>query len=423
MNGAGEQLADNRDQTLVAAITAGQVTNIDGVMSPVSVVISRQLGTTRFDMDSWWIMTPQDWICPGCGRSKIEIARLNTKGEIMCRLAAHHDHMQDALKTLFQKFSVNRKKVVADQYAEDFAKRSAAMIAAYDPTLICVDCNNADVTAKQSAQAHDDFSFSPQELRRIVRPVPNAPHSIDQDAAKAIWGEQRQTFELRMKIAKRMAEIAANNQHWFQPGDVRSSPKTVEKSAIWFLYSYKKVSDQIFDLLKGPREVPQKKAASAWRLTVHHPPRTPPTDNETDHAGRVGNPKYWNLLLEDWHCPGCNRSKRKIVRKNKKGEWVFLAESRLLFNAELPRKHHNVLNCGDCGKAGEELGKEAALRLGVSLDSYASYVRLEEIRQCIRPQPNARHNIDNEQAEHVLSTIISRILTCVEPPGGSGKES
>jgi rubredoxin len=418
----GEQLSDDRDQALVEAIATGVVTDIDGVMSPVSVAISRQLGATRFDMDSWWITTPHDWICPGCGRTKLQIARLNTRGEIMCRLAAHHDHMQDALKTRFQKFSVSRQKVVADQHAEDFAKRSAAMIAAYDPTLICVDCNNADVTAKQSAQAHDSFSFSPQELRRIVRPAPNVPHSIDHETAKAIWYAQRETFELRMKIANRMAEIAANNQHWFQPGDVKSSPKAIEKRANRFLYSYKKVSPKIFDVLKGPRDVPPKRPASAWRQAVHHAPRTPPTDNEIDHAGMVGNPKYWSLLPEHWECPGCNRSKRKIVRKNKKGEWVFPAGFRLFFNAELPPNSHDVLNCGDCAKVGEDLGKEAALRLGISFDGYAQYVKIDEVRQCIIPKPHSRHNINNEWAELILGTIVSRILEHLEPSEESWDE-
>jgi rubredoxin len=423
MDSVGKQLTDNRGQALVAAIAAGEVTIIDGVMSPVSVAISRQLGATLFDMDSWWIRTPQDWMCPGCGRSKIQIARLNTKGEVMCRLAAHHDHMQDALKRLFQEFSVNRQKVVADQYAEDFAKRSAAMIAAYDPTLICVDCNNADVTAKQTAQAHDDFSFSPQELRRIVKPIPNAPHSIDHQAAKAIWCEQRETFELRMDIANRIAEIAADNQHWFQPGDLRSNPKVIEKHANWFLYSQKQVSSQIFDVLKGPREDPPKKPSSAWRQTAYQAPKTSPTDNEIDHAGMVGNPKYWGLLPEHWQCPGCGRSKREIVRKNKKGEWVFPAGYRLFFNTELPRNCHNVLNCGDCAKVGEDLGKEAALRLGVSLSSYASYVTLDEIRRCIKPQSHSRHNINNEQVELVLDTIVPRILERFEPLEESWEES
>lgn len=406
---------DENDQALADAIATGWVTLIDGVMSPMSVKISEHFGTNRFDMDAWWVRTPQDWVCPACGRTKEQIARRNTKGEIMCRLASHHDHMEDVLKRRFQEISVSRQKVVASQDAEAFAKRSATMVAAYDRTLICVDCNNADVKAKEAAQTDEHFSFSPQELRRIVRAEPNTPHErIDEDVAKAIWLEARSTFELRMRIADRIADIAASNQHWFQPGDRRSNPKAITKHSEWF-FSYKKTTTRILDVLKGPKDGPPERSASAWREVLHSPPSRSPTNNEMEHAGIVGSPRYWKLISEEWRCPGCNRSKRQIVRKNRRKEWVFPAGYRIFFNDALPYNRHNVLNCGDCAKIGEDLGKEAAQSLGMSFDGYASNVTIYEVRQCLMPTPHSRHNVDNHQVEIVLDAVVSRILASIEP--------
>ena len=237
--------------SIINAIISGELTSIDGIMSTVSVALTVRLGSTKFDMNSWWVGTPQNYICPACGREKINLARLNTKQEIMCHLVEHHDHMKDVLKRRFQEISVKRAVVVADEQAEKFAKRSATMISAYENTLICVDCNNADAMAKKASDAHRDYSFSPQELSKIVKSVPNKSHEIDINIAKAIWAERQGTFNLRMKIAGRIAEIAANNEHWFQSGNFNCNPNVIFQRVSAFV-EHKKAFG-VLELLCGPR--------------------------------------------------------------------------------------------------------------------------------------------------------------------------
>jgi rubredoxin len=394
---------------VISSLRNGESILIDGVMSPISVALSARLAATEFDMNSWWVATPQSWVCPACGREKIDIARLNTKKEIMCHLVEHHDHMKDVLKRRFQEISVSRKVVVADEHAEKFAKRSATMISAYENTLICVDCNNADVTAKKAATANRDFSFSPQELLRIVKPASNKAHAIDVDVAVAIWAEQQGTFELRIKIANRIAEIAANNEHWFQPGDINCNPDVIERRASAYV-SYKGAYG-VLELLKGPKKAKPVKPASAWRQISYRPPKPIPTQNEIEHAGQVGNPKYWNVLNEEWRCPGCQRNKREIVRKNKDGEWMFSATTRFFFDPALPWNRKNILTCGDCVKTAENLGKEAASRVGGKAQGgYTAQVNIQEVQRCVIPRPHTRHNIDNDEAELILENIVCRIL-------------
>lgn len=411
-----ESLFEAGRTAVISAIQNGESTLIDGVMSPVSVALSIRLGAKEFDMNSWWVETPQSWVCPACGRGKIDLARLNTKNEIMCHLVEHHDHMKDVLKRRFQEISVGRQVVVADEHAKRFAKRSAMMISAYENTLICVDCNNADVTAKNAATTHPDFSFSPQELLRIIKPEPNKAHEIDGDVAKAIWSEQQGTFELRMKIADRIAEIAANNEHWFQPGDFNCSPDVISHRAS--NYVAHNGAYGVLALLKGPKKIKPVKPVSAWRQISYRPPKPLPTSNEIEHAGQVAHSRYWNTINEEWRCPGCQRNKREIVRKNKDGEWAFPVATRYFFDSASPRNRKEILTCGDCAKTAEDMGKEAAsLAEGIHQGGYAAKVNIQEVQRCVISRPHTRHNIDNDEADLILKNIVCRILQAREEAG------
>lgn len=400
--------AARRKLAILAGVERGEINNIDGVMSPTSKAIAERLGTTEFDMNAWWVEAPQDWICPACGRSKLDIARVNTKGEAMCWLVEHHDHMKDVLKRQFQQLSVQQDVVVADQDAEEFAKRSASMISAYENTLICVDCNNADTDAKKAAKAPSAFSFSPKELRRIGVPKPNEKVGIDKNVARAIWAEQAATFEVRMKIANRIAEIAAKNEHWFQVGEWAARADVIHARASAYVAS--KGAWGLVEDLKGPRKKTAARPLDDWRKKPHKPPRPGPTPTEIDHAGQVGSPKRWHAVDSLWRCPGCGRDKRSIVRRNTKNEWAFTTERRYFHDATARWKHTEHFTCMDCAKVAEDLGKEAAGRVGQRVSGYSSLVELSEVARCIVVQPHTRHNINNTVVEAMLDRIEARVM-------------
>lgn len=399
---------ERRRLAILAGVESGEVDNIDGVMSPTSKAIAERLGTTEFDMNSWWIETPQNWSCPACGRSKLDMARVNTKGEAMCWLVEHHDHMQNVLKKRFQELSVQRDVVVADHHSEEFAKRSASMISAYENTLICIDCNNADAEAKKAVRVPAAFSFSPNEIRRIVIPKSNEMVGVDKDVAKSIWAELKATFELRMKIANRIAEIAADDEHWFQAGEWATRPDVVRSRASDYVSS--RGAWGVLELLKGPKKVKATKPLDAWRKVTHKSPRPGPTSTEIDHAGLVSSPKQWHAIDASWRCPGCGRDKRSIVRKNKLGEWAFTTSQRYFYDEGARWKSIKHQTCMDCAKVAEDLGKEAAGRLGEHVTSYSSQVELKEVTQCIVVQPHTRHNIKSAEVDAMIDRVEARIL-------------
>lgn len=403
----------NNQDALINAIENGTLTWLDGVMSPISKALALKLKSTQFDMNAWWVESPTSWVCSGCGRGKLEIARLNSNKEIMCHLVEHHDHMKDILKRRFQEMSVSLEKVIASAQAEKFAKRSSMMISSFENTVVCIDCNNADASAKKVARAHPDFSFSPQEIKQFIISTPNQPHEINVEIARAIWKQNERTFALRLKIADHIAKIAANNEDWFQPGEFTSTPEYITRSASKIISDWSAYG--VLLRLKGSRKRISNRSVSAWRLAHHPIIKTPPTHNEIEHAGLVGNPKFWEGITDEWQCPGCQRSKRALVRKNKLGEWTLPISSRNLYSEKARWRREDTTACSDCIKVAEDMGKEAAYIAEKHVQGYAAQVSIHEVRQCVIPHPHSRHNINNEIAEKVLEVVVQRISLLSEP--------
>jgi hypothetical protein len=124
--------ATSSEDTLIADITSGKFKHIDGMFSPLTKRLIQEHGAADADITQFWIMTPQDWCCPVCKRSKGDIVRKDKNNRLICRLVEHHDHMNDILVKRFTAISATLKcGVVADDAAERFAKRSSAMVSAY----------------------------------------------------------------------------------------------------------------------------------------------------------------------------------------------------------------------------------------------------------------------------------------------------
>ena len=380
---------------------------LDGVMSPLTRELMQIFGAKGVDMTSWWAWTEPDWICSGCGRSKRELVRLNQKGQLMCRLVEHHDHMQDLLLKRFQEVSAAQDRVVADEFAERFAKRSAQMVSAYDNTIVCNDCNNADALGKASAGAHPDFSFSPGELRRFVIAKAGAPHSIDKNTAKAVWKEQEQTFQLRLRIIDRIARIAATNSHWFQPGDPAGSPRRVETSArriVTLMGAHASVLDDLF----GPKRSNRNTDATAWRHRKYPAAAKRPTPGDIDHVAKVVAPRLWSAVPDDWTCPGCGRAKAEIVRPSGGNAWSFPIASKYLRSSDMGKGTQHEL-CGDCGWTVERIRTEVEAVSCVSEGRKFMLMGLADITAIAIPQPHARHNFDNVKAEQLIARLAREI--------------
>src|SRR5688500_11011472 len=103
---------------------------------------------------SLWKQCGEDWRCPGCGRTKFQIMRWTRRGTSrsfwgwMAGLHTHYHHRAiDILGYVGGRFQ---------------------------PIVICDQCNSVDAMFKREYrnQIDQNFSFSPEEIRRIVWATP-----------------------------------------------------------------------------------------------------------------------------------------------------------------------------------------------------------------------------------------------------------
>ena len=68
------------------AVKSGELTSLDSVESPLSKTILAHHGVQTFEMNGNWICTSQSWSCPCCRRSKFEISRVGSFGQVLAKL-------------------------------------------------------------------------------------------------------------------------------------------------------------------------------------------------------------------------------------------------------------------------------------------------------------------------------------------------
>jgi rubredoxin len=382
---------------------------LDGIMSPLSRELAERYNvrTEAIDMTLAWACTPKDWTCPGCRRGKRDIARLTDKGKLMCRLVEHHDHMADLVEAEFERQCKTHGKVVADEFAKRFAKRASQMVAAYDNTIICDDCNTVDPKAKREVGAHKDFSYSPQEISQFVKARPNVPHEIDREQARRIWLEQAETFRLRLKIVSRIAAIAASNNHWYQEVPRPQRAEEIYTTAKFLATSYGALT-ALYELAGDKRRPPSD--VSAWRKSTHQPPRKTPQAEDFDYIAKVSCAKAWSKVDDTWRCPCCQRKKFDTVRLSNKNKWVFDIFTPSFYTPTDSYGANHDMVCQDCSSLSTALGREACLMLGIVNESaYAKFVTTEEVAMVALPHPHRQHNVDNDHADKLVMLLVERI--------------
>ncbi len=375
----------------------------DGVISEQSQRLKNEFNAIGFNITRLWVLTPQNWICPACGRSKSQIVKLDQHQNLWCWIVEHHDHMKEIIKQKFFEISVAQHKIVADSDAEAFAIRSCSMISAFDNVAICGDCNSADTNAKKLISAHPDFSFSSFEIADFVIANPNVPHSINIEKAQRIWEANKNTFELRLKIAERIAHYGATNNHWYQ-----NIPLT--QRADYFHRQRVLLSGRVFDLLIGPKREQPIKHHSEWRKVKNIVGRDKPAANVVAHVKSV-RAKAWKQVDESWCCPICNRSKEQLVRKNNKGEWSILLRNSYFWNSNSTYCKERLYVCNDCFLAGQKLVQETfkIIEKEYVNSAFTALITTKEVAMFVLPKANNRHTYDNNNADTVIELILSRI--------------
>ncbi|VWB34716.1 hypothetical protein BLA23254_01516 [Burkholderia lata] len=386
---------------------------IDSEYSPTMSILKKQFGAKGIHVNRWWVMTSPDWLCPACGRTKPKIVRLDQHHFLMGQLHEHHDHMRDLVRKTFLAEAVKRQVVVADDLAEKFAIRTAFGLSAYDNTVICSDCNYADAHAKRMAGTHQDFSFSPAEIRQFVEPRPNVgPHLINATIARKIWEEGRAIFAMRMAMVNRVAKMAASNFHWYQASEVTAARTEKRAKDIFSWTGLAELARRLGangapETLLYSTSVRRGNSAS-WRHKKTKRANKVPSEQDIQLLeGTRG--KFWSRVGPDWHCECCERSRFQCVRPSGQSPWVFEVKEKVLYDPTVQRRCTVYDLCEDCSNVARHLAREALDTAEADLRDPSSIVSLAELSAVICPQPHSHHDVDNEKIDDLLHQLIDRI--------------
>ncbi len=396
-----------------ASLANRDLTGLDSEFSYSTRRLIELFNADGAHLNKWWVMTPTDWICPSCKRKKSQIVRLNKNNYLTCQLHEHHDHMKEAVKSLFESYSTNKDLVVADEYSERFAIKAAFSLSAYDNTVICFDCNKVDADAKKIVKAHHFFSFSPREIAQFVKATPNKEHQINELRARQVWERVEPVFHTRMEMAQKFAMIAAEKQDWYQRSE--STAKQIENHAKYLFQYHGLLEIEKYEperLLYNTE--PFKGENSSWRKKKNPLVKKRPSPNEMSHLIATRG-KYWNKYNDNWVCPCCSRKKYDCVRPSKQNPWVLEIKSVPLFlDDKMEVSPRTESMCADCIDTAINLGREILKESDLRIEYPSSVITFTELSNIILPRPHSKHEFKNELIDSMISEIVTRLLNFLE---------
>jgi rubredoxin len=382
---------------------------LDSEFSRASKALVEAFSAKGMDLNRWWVCTDVGWICPCCKRRKPEIVRLNQHGYLTGHLHEHHDHMEDFVAREFTRISESKKVVVADLLAKRFVSRTAFAFSAYDSTVICADCNTADAKAKKAVGIPQEFSFSPGEIGSFIRAAPNKEHDIDADKALEAWIACREMFYIRRELVIRVATLAADNEHWYQPSIMTA--RNTERMAQYrmSLYGLKDIDSLNPEkLLHSPNKF--SGSADSWRRATPARSTRKPNDGELQHLIKMS--EHWPKVNDNWHCAICKRHKLQTIRKSNTGKWSFVVSTAKVFHSEIMVSPvTDMVICNDCSNTATLVGKEVEAISKIPVGIASSIIAPGELAKILHSFPNSKHWINNDEFEKLLPTLLDRAIS------------
>ena len=376
------------------------VKGLDPHNSPTCDKIRAMFPGKPLVLEGDWVVVDQSWRCPSCARSKPEIARLSPKGFILCKLVVHHDHMGDALRSHFAAAIEAASGVDGNTAMSRQIDFVSGAFAAFEPTRVCEDCNNADVSAKRAVGAPREFSFSPHQISEFISPSPNSPHTIDNVLAAAVWSRVSETHAVRMDLMQSLASAVATQTHWFEPQFADTSkeyrdplPEDSTKKLIGGHSHGARLAGVRVDKWRR-----QAQPESAFQLADHHIRFLRSKPGFTD---------LWERLGPEWRCLVCDRDRNSCVTMGRKKQPVFRPREHLGSRASTGWARGSF-HCDDCDRV---LAQIAAEIRSLGLDGVAArgILRPHFVQLILDSGPNRSHRIRSERAAALIDWLESEL--------------
>ncbi len=186
----------------------------------------RLTGATDFEANSSWHTTPPNWSCPVCKRSKLHITRVVKRGVLQGHMHDHHDHIHEYAESVAHKIiEIDKVTLYREYYSERkfINDNLCAFLRRFNKTLMCQDCNMADVNAKRyRGDLCSFFSFSPSEIASFIIPEAHNEHRIDRKKVDEVCSSLGDMHDYRLKLCDVLVSRAMKNERFW--GDPVQNP-------------------------------------------------------------------------------------------------------------------------------------------------------------------------------------------------------
>ena len=389
----------------------------DGPWSNSTKALLNTHGTARLNLNENWASVPPDWSCPACWRKKHEIARLSGSGVLIANLDLHHDHLTDALRARLQQEVGPDWIVKIPEQSRHIVKRAETLVARFEPTLVCPDCNGADGAVKaRLPQIDRKFSFRPSEIKSFIRSAPNREHQIDNDSACDIYDAQQEDFACRLALLDQFFTMMVTGSLSQERGS-RRPVGAEDPVGIRHFVSHKilKLAPQTHHAIREDLEAfvrrSQSREGTASRSRAKTTAAERPSVEEVEAHDGSGAPVLWQQASGNWYCPCCDRTRQDIMRRSNKSRKQWSARLYKFsdfsfddddkefdgdsgYQSSFIRQHCNTLICMDCFNVVPQLKQRLP-----SLSHGKVRLQIGDLRSVVSPTPNCKHEIDWENAK------------------------
>ncbi len=375
---------------------------LDGIWSDQTRQLISEFGNCEIELNKFWALTPQNWNCPSCRRSKREVARLSNDGILLAKLVSHHDHAEGVAKLFFaEKYrhgDLGDGSIVRRDYLKKFA---VSFLVRFAPVIICEECNVSEVGLKKRYSLPSYVTLKPEELARFSSKEEGFDRSDIADLAEQLkkWGED----------ARRHLQLADETFNPRLHSVSGSSPTEshVMASAQSLLLRKSGVAEvaRIDSLLEMFLESSISKPQTAFAKDVLLPQPTVSAFETYSHPHKMRN-EAWLAVPGGWKCPICTRTKFECFRSSPKkpkcfhGNVFLRPVSQVFPEAETT----DIYICGDCNDFPSRFREYLSYTKNEYLFEWSNCELLdaELIKACLRTAPHQRHSFDFDRAVNYL---------------------
>ncbi|PKG37015.1 hypothetical protein [Psychromonas sp. Urea-02u-13] len=164
-----------------------------------------------------WASAGERWRCPGCARKRDECEITTETGKKLRWLVYHHDHMRDYVKHFIMSEYGSFLEPIEDKVLKSEIWKQMDLlkifIVRFEPTLICLDCNEVEGKLKKTLGCDKFFSFHHLEIKRAIMKCPNERHMYLDEHAPFFKKIYEQNFERLVSYRKSIIEAVVKRAY------------------------------------------------------------------------------------------------------------------------------------------------------------------------------------------------------------------